>query len=50
MKNWKDELAAKKEILEDILNSFEKYGVTDQRAKAIIEGKLDGIKRVLGDE
>lgn len=47
--SWETLLQIKRELLEEVLKDFEDYGV-DGTAKAIIEGKLDGIKNLQGDK
>ena len=40
---YKETLQTKKELLEEILQIFQKYEVTDPRAKAVITGLLESI-------
>lgn len=47
---WKNLLLIKKALLEEILKDFDKYEVTDPKAKAIIAGKLQGLYNLLGEE
>lgn len=46
---WKEEKKIQKELLEEILQDFEKYDVTDPKAKAIISGKLQATYDFLGE-
>lgn len=45
---YKETLKIKRELLEEILQNFNDYEVTDPKAKAIISGKLESIYNLEG--
>ena len=47
---YNEQLKHKKEILEEILDECKKYGIKDESTMAIIEGKLQAIYQILGEE
>lgn len=43
LSNWNQLIKIKKDLLEEVLNDFNEYEVTDPKARAIITGKIEGL-------